>query len=56
MAYFYTYIDPAAIEAKFKQNNEQEPDEKEAKESNALEMETHKTLQSQENEINLTKI
>ncbi|XP_053483063.1 solute carrier family 15 member 1 isoform X2 [Ictalurus furcatus] len=56
MAYFYTYIDPAEIEAKFKQNNEQEPDEKEAKESKALEMETHKTLQSQENEIKFTKI
>ncbi|KAF4087049.1 hypothetical protein AMELA_G00091150 [Ameiurus melas] len=56
MAHFYTYIDPAEIEAKFKQNNEQEPDEKEAKESKALKMETHKSLQNQENEIKMTKI
>ncbi|KAK2849972.1 hypothetical protein Q7C36_008755 [Tachysurus vachellii] len=48
MAYFYTYIDPAEIEAQFKENNELEPDEKEEKEHKAIKMETHKTLQSQD--------
>ncbi|XP_026768390.2 solute carrier family 15 member 1 [Pangasianodon hypophthalmus] len=56
MAYFYTYIDPAEIEAKFKENKELEPDEKEAKESKAIEMETHKTLQNQDDETKMTKI
>lgn len=56
MAHFYTYINPAEIEAKFKQNEELETKEKDAKESKAIEMETEKTSQSQDNEINMTKI
>lgn len=48
MAYFYTYIDPAEIEAQFKENNELELDEKEEKEHKDIKMETHKTLQSQD--------
>lgn len=53
MAHFYTYINPAEIEAKFKQNEELETKEKESK---AIEMETEKTSQSQDDEINMTKI
>lgn len=56
MAYFYTYIDPAEIEAKFMQNKELEPNEKEDKESKAMEMETHNALQNQDNENKMTKI
>lgn len=56
MAYFYTYIDPAEIEAKFKQNKELRPEDKEAKESKAIEMETQETLQSQDNETKITKM
>ncbi|KAK3569235.1 hypothetical protein QTP86_026520 [Hemibagrus guttatus] len=55
MAYFYTYIDPAEIEAQFMENNELEPDEKEEKGSKDLEMETHKTLQNQD-EPKMTKM
>lgn len=56
MAYFYTYIDPAEIEAKFKQNKELEPDEKEAKENKAMKMETHNALENPDNETKMTKI
>lgn len=56
MAYFYTYIDPAEIEAKFKQNKELEPDEKEAKENEAIKMETYNALKNQDDEPKMTKI
>lgn len=55
MAYFYTYIDPAEIEAQFKENNELEPDGKKEKGSKDIEMETHKT-QQYEDEPKMTKI
>ncbi|XP_058247473.1 solute carrier family 15 member 1 [Hemibagrus wyckioides] len=55
MAYFYTYIDPAEIEAQFKENNELEPDEKKEKGSKDIEMETHKT-QKYQDEPKMTKI
>lgn len=55
MAYFYTYIDPAEIEAQFKENNELEPDEKKEKGSKDIEMEKHKT-QQYEDEPKMTKI
>ncbi|KAI5107230.1 solute carrier family 15 member 1, partial [Silurus meridionalis] len=50
MAYFYTYIDPAEIEAQFQQNKELEPCEKEREERKAIEMEAQKDLQNQNNE------
>lgn len=56
MAYFYTYIDPAEIEAKLKQNKELEPDEKEVKENKAIEMKTHNALENEDNEPKITKI
>ncbi|TSM68853.1 Solute carrier family 15 member 1 [Bagarius yarrelli] len=55
MAYFYTYIDPAEIEAQFRQNNELEPDDKEENKDKALEMETHNTSPNQE-EQKMTKM
>lgn len=56
MAYFYTYIDPAEIEAKFNQNKELEPDEKEENENKAMEMETHNRLKDQGDETKMSKI
>ncbi|KAM9486814.1 solute carrier family 15 member 1 [Clarias gariepinus] len=56
MAYFYTYINPAEIEAQFKQNNELEPDDKEKKESNALYETIDDKLQMQVDETKMTKI
>ncbi|KAI5621093.1 solute carrier family 15 member 1, partial [Silurus asotus] len=56
MAYFYTYIDPAEIEAQFQQNKELEPCEKEREERKAIEMEAQKDLQNQNNNPKMTKI
>lgn len=59
MAYFYTYIDPAEIEARFKQNTELEPDgeeEKEEKESKAIKMETNNAMINQDDEIKMAKL
>lgn len=54
MAYFYTYIDPAEIEARFKQNAELKPDGKE--ESEAIKMETNNAKINQDDEIKMAKL
>ncbi|XP_062862724.1 solute carrier family 15 member 1 [Trichomycterus rosablanca] len=55
MAYHYTYIDPAEIEAQFLQNAELEPDDKDEK-SKPINMETKKSVENEKDSIKMTKI
>ncbi|XP_072541890.1 solute carrier family 15 member 1 [Salminus brasiliensis] len=53
MAYFYTYVDPAEIEAQFMRRDEMEPDDKD---NNAIEMEEKDLKQHQNETLSKTKM
>lgn len=55
MAYHYTYIDPAEIEAQFLQNAEFEPEDKDEK-SKSINMENKKTVINEDDSVKMTKI
>uniref|UniRef100_A0A8B9JKU4 Solute carrier family 15 member 1 n=1 Tax=Astyanax mexicanus TaxID=7994 RepID=A0A8B9JKU4_ASTMX len=53
MAYFYTYVDPAEIEAQFTRKDEMEPEEKE---KNTIELEEKDFKQDQKEKLGKTKM
>ncbi|XP_049341310.1 solute carrier family 15 member 1 [Astyanax mexicanus] len=53
MAYFYTYVDPAEIEAQFTRKDEMEPEEKE---KNTIELEEKDLKQDQKEKLGKTKM